>query len=124
MIPSIPLSGSDIFGFDGDGICDNPNSTSGLPGANCTGNTTDTSVCINGPNGSNTAACYSGPDSYFTGIDTTTYDTGTVNFQGGGLAAGTSTFFSLEGVITGSSLIVPGLVVVTCAHRHHHGRCR
>jgi hypothetical protein len=103
VIPSIPLSGTgDVFGFDGDGVCD-PNNTNvsfspGPPGAfagpgsgPCTGNTLDTSD-----------GGYGGPISYFTGINGAN-TSGTVNFEGG-LATGASTFFSLEGVITGANL--------------------
>lgn len=71
-ISSLPLSSSteDIMGFDGDGICENPNDTSGLPGlpaSDCADvNTIDTTG-------------YGGPDSYFTGISPDEMS-GTVNF--------------------------------------------
>ena len=104
-LTSVPVSGmSPVFAFDGDGICDNPNSTSGLAGADCTGNTMDHSVCINGPS---TGPCYGGPDSYFTNVNGAE-TSGTVNFITP-LAPGQSTFFSLEGAINGSDInIVSG----------------
>ena len=71
-----------IFGFDGDGICENPNATSGLPGltgSDC--NSTDTTG-------------YGGPNSYFTNISADQMS-GTVNFITP-LAPGGSTYFSLE----------------------------
>jgi hypothetical protein len=92
---SVPLSqislssSTDIFGFDGDGICENPNSTSslaGLPATDCADvNTIDTTT-------------YGGPDSYFTNMNAG--DTsGTVNFIKP-LAPGSSTYFSLEEALT------------------------
>ena len=78
-----------IYGFDGDGVCDNPNSSSGLSlspavATECAGNTRDTSDGL-----------YGGPDAYFTSINTTTYESGTVNFISP-IAVGASAFFSLE----------------------------
>jgi hypothetical protein len=78
-IPSLTLAGSSIFALDGDGICANPNPTSGLPGINCSGNAADTTG-------------YGGPKSSFVIVDR---NNGTVVFAGG-LAPGGSTFFSLE----------------------------
>ncbi len=102
-ISSIPLSGSsDVFGFDGDGVCDPHNGTTpfspGPPGANpgmgpCAGNTMDTSD-----------GGYGGPDSYFTNINGAK-TSGTVNFITP-LAPGQSTFFSLEGSISGADINV------------------
>jgi hypothetical protein len=68
-------SNADIFGFDGDGI-----DTYGAPG-----NAIDTTG-------------YGGPLGYFTNIKGSYYDppeSGTINFIGG-LANGSSTYFSLE----------------------------
>jgi PEP-CTERM motif len=76
-ISKFKISGSGIFGFDGDGIGVFP--TTGGPATGS--NTTDTS------NGK-----YGGPDGFFTNISG---NTGTVNFIGG-IATGTSNFFSLE----------------------------
>jgi hypothetical protein len=102
-ISSIPLTGtSDVFAFDGDGICSPNNSTSpfspGSPGSNsgvgpCTGNANDTS------NGG-----YGGPDGFFTDINGS-FTTGTVNFSTP-IAPGHSDFFSLEGAINGSDINV------------------
>ncbi len=66
---------------------------SGLPGANCSGNTADNTT-------------YGGPDAYFTNIDTSTYGSGTVHFISP-ITTGRSTFFSLEtalgsGTVTGA----------------------
>jgi hypothetical protein len=103
-ISSIPLAGtSDVFAFDGDGICSPNNGTSpftpGAPGSNsgvgpCTGNGNDTSD-----------GGYGGPDGFFTNIDTSTFATGTVNFATP-IAPGESDFFSLEGAINGSDINV------------------
>lgn len=77
---SITLMGSTsnggFFEFDGDGIC----------------TFTSASYCTSAPTG------YEGPANTFSNISTTstTEDTGTVDFTGG-LAAGASTYFSLEG---------------------------
>lgn len=76
-VSSIALEGSFIFGFDGDGIC----SGAYTPGPACTW-----------PH----PTSYEGPETSFT---ITNFNEGSVNFTGG-LAAGTSTYFSLEGPIT------------------------
>jgi hypothetical protein len=82
-----------IFEFDGDGICENPNDTSGLPGltgADC--NTTDTTT-------------YGGPDAFFTNISTD-FLSGTVNFITP-IAPGASTYFSLEEALTTTDITPP-----------------
>jgi hypothetical protein len=101
-VTSVPVSGtSAVFDFDGDGICDNPNSTSGLAGADCSANTVDTTT-------------YGGPDSHFTNINGAG-TSGTVNFNNP-LGPGQSTFFSLEGAISGSAInIVSGTSVPVAA---------
>jgi len=77
-LSSIVLTSSlDIFAVDGDGICTYP----------CTGD----SYCSSLPKGS---YGYEGPDNTFSNI-ASNKRTGTVNFTGG-LAAGSSTYFSLE----------------------------
>jgi hypothetical protein len=97
-ISQISLSSSTlpIFGFDGDGICENPNSTSGLPGlpaSDCADvNTVDTTG-------------YGGPNSYFTGISTDLMS-GTVNFIVP-IPPGGSTYFSLEDPITPVDIVPP-----------------
>jgi hypothetical protein len=77
-ISSFNLSSStlDIFNFDGDGI-----DAYGAPG-----NSTDTSG-------------YGGPNAYFTNIDTSTYESGTVNFLTAIGANGGTDYFSLEEAI-------------------------
>jgi hypothetical protein len=106
-VSSVPLSGaSDVFSFDSDGICDPKNSNSpfspGPPGVGshsgpCPGNTIDTSG-------------YGGPSSYFTGIDAT-LTSGTVNFITP-LKPGESTYFSLEGAISSTTIDVNVVVVL------------
>jgi hypothetical protein len=89
-ISSLTLSSvlTDIFGFDGDGICGGPGytfSASGTGGANACSGATD-------PNG------YGGPGVTYSGINGS--DTaGTVDFAGGIGANGGTAFFSLEGPV-------------------------
>ncbi len=75
---SISLTGSGIFGFDGDGAC-----SSGY--LNCSGTSAPTG--------------YEGYDNLgnFNSFNVTDTNTGSVVFGGGGLAAGGTAFFSLEG---------------------------
>jgi PEP-CTERM motif len=75
----------DLFGFDGDGI-----DTRCFPAA-CT-NALDTTG-------------YGGPLAYFTGINASK-TAGTVVFGANGLAAGASTFFSLEEAVTLNTIVV------------------
>ncbi len=83
-LSSIKLSSStDIFGFDGDGI-----DTFGAPG-----NSSDTSG-------------YGGPDSYFTGINSS-YTAGTVDFVTALAANGGNTYFSLEEALSPSMVVTP-----------------
>ena len=77
-IASLPIAGEDIFGFDGDGLC--------------------TFVACDYPN----PTTYEGPNTSFTIVDDSD---GSVDFTGG-LAAGASAYFSLENVVTSSSLFV------------------
>lgn len=84
-IDSLPLSGKDIFGFEGDGLCqfiacDYPHPTT-----------------------------YEGPNTTFTIVDP---DNGSVNFTGG-LAAGATAYFSLESFVTSSSLILDAPILAT-----------
>lgn len=82
-LSSISLSsGTDIFGFDGDGI-----DTYGAPG-----NTSDTSG-------------YGGPDTFFTGINGSA-TAGTVDFVTALAANGGSTYFSLEEALTPTQVVV------------------
>jgi PEP-CTERM motif len=82
-IHSLSLTGTtNVFGFDGDGI-----TTYGAPG-----NTSDTSG-------------YGGPITFFTNINGA-MTSGTANFIGG-LAPGSSTFFSLEGPPSSIGTVTP-----------------
>lgn len=72
-VKTIPIEGTFIFGFDGDGICSG--SFTGTPAG-----------CPFGPTG------YEGPNTEFTVIDT---NHGSVNFPAG-LEPGATTYFSLE----------------------------
>ena len=89
-VSSLALTGSDIFGFDGDGICTFTFVGSGY----CTG-TTYTSD----------PGDYYGPTSTFTVTDAST---GTVNFSPAIAAGGGSSYFSLEGAPTASIGVVVG----------------
>ena len=100
-IPNVTLtSGSDIFGFDGDGICSG--AFSGTP-AGCPFDTTG----------------YAGPGISYSGINAAK-TTGVVNFAesctentaascsaSSGLNAGATAFFSLEENLTGASIVIP-----------------
>jgi hypothetical protein len=87
-VPSLTLSStSDAFGFDGDGICD-PATTPQAPGCPF----------------ATTSSGYEGPDNTFTVVDN---NHGTVNFTNGGIPAGQSTYFGLEGNVTPESLEFP-----------------
>jgi hypothetical protein len=90
---SIALSGTNIFGFDGDGI-DAFNGTGAPPGSpGPTGYEGWTSTSSTwGPAGNTTA------DAVFFTIST--LDSGTVNFSGAGVVPGGSAYFALEEHIT------------------------
>jgi len=82
---SVALSGPDVFGFDGDGLCT-------YAPADCS--TSDASN-----------SGYGGPGTSFTVTDA---NTGSVSFPPGGLAAGSGTYFSLEGpgaAATGATVV-------------------
>jgi hypothetical protein len=83
-ITQLSLSGSDIFGFDGDGIC-----TFAFAG-----NSYCSTSALNGTDPQD----YQGPTSTFT---ITNSNSGTVNFSPG-VAPGSSTYFSLEEAPTAS----------------------
>lgn len=89
-ITSFNITGSFIFGFDGDGI-DTYNGDTSTFTAPAAGNPDTTG--------------YGGPNGYFTGINGA-LSSGTVNFANGGIAAGGSDFFSLEEPISTASLPV------------------
>jgi hypothetical protein len=73
-VPSIKISGTDIFGFDGDGICSGAFSP-------------QPPECPYGSTG------YEGPGTSF---EAANENEGNVNFSGEGLQPGASTYFSLE----------------------------
>lgn len=83
-VSSVNLSGSNIFGFEGDGIC--------------TFTFVGSSYCTASQRSGTDPGDYQGPTSTFT---ITNANTGTVNF-GPAVAAGGSTYFSLEGLPTAS----------------------
>jgi len=76
---SMPLSGADIFGFDGDGPCSPGQHTPAYSWCSTSGFTT-----------------YEGPNNTFSGISAD-HTSGTVNFTGGGIPNNNSTWFALEG---------------------------
>lgn len=98
-IASITLSGSDIFGFDGDGA--------GEPGNACLVTTPSTFGCLTGgPFGS---TGYEGPNTSFSITDV---NDGSVNFTGG-LANGATAWFSLEEAPSTSGFTVTGTTTGT-----------
>jgi hypothetical protein len=82
-ITSINLSGSNIFGFEGDGI--------------------DTFTHVGPVAGNPDTSGYGGPDAYFTSTDNSN---GTVYFANGGIASGQSDYFSIEEAVTVEGLAV------------------
>ena len=83
-ISSFNVTGSFIFGFDGDGIngyTGVTNAAAGLSQSNILGMGAD---------------AYGGADGYFTNVNTSIYNTGTVNFLSGIGANGGTDYFSLE----------------------------
>ncbi len=89
-----------IFGFEGDGICSAPYNTFAGSG-----------YCSSLPSGSSR---YEGPDTTFSAI-AANKRSGTVNFtdSGGGLPAGSSTFFSLEQNILAANLSATAPPLIT-----------
>jgi len=83
-VPSIGLTGSDIFGFDGDGIC--------------TYTFVGSSYCTTAQKAGTDPQDYQGPTSTF--AIPTPPNTGTVNFSPAIAANGGTAYFSLEGVPT------------------------
>lgn len=98
-LTSLALTGSDIFGLDGDGICRfNFAAANGVSGS---------SYCTASQTGGTDPQDYYGPTSIFR---TTNADSGTVSFSPGVAGGGGKTFFSLEespsaslGVIVGTA---------------------
>ena len=85
--------GSGLADFDGDGIC-----TYASGGGNGTGFSGD-SYCTSQQVGGSDPEDYAGPGTSFT-LDPTSQDHVEVDFGVSGLAAGSSTYFSLEGALT------------------------
>jgi len=94
-ITAVTVSGpnSGLAGFDGDGIC--TYATGGSSGSGFTGDSYCTSQQVAG----NDPGDYAGPGTSFT-LDPNSQDDVEVDFAGKGLAAGNSTYFSLEGALT------------------------
>jgi hypothetical protein len=82
-VASIGLTGTDIFGFDGDGIC--------------TFTFVGSSYCTTAQQNGTDPQDYQGPTSTFT---VTNANTGSVNFSPAIAANGGTAYFSLEGVPT------------------------
>jgi len=110
-VATIGLSAStDIFGFDGDGICGLDHGKhytwvgTGLNGGGFSAGN-GFSGCPYGNTG------YEGPYVSFSGYSKSTkYETGNVNFSmpgGGGLTTGSTTFFSLESKLNAANFSVP-----------------
>jgi len=106
-ITSLPLSSTQTaFGFDDDGICQDPNSTSHMAGpvVPCGTNIVHGSNynASGGPypdkDNAKDFTGYGGPDGFFTGISPD-HKTGTINFVTP-LAPGATTYFSLEEQLT------------------------
>ncbi|WP_034260781.1 choice-of-anchor P family protein [Actinospica robiniae] len=100
-IPDVTLtSNTDIFGFDGDGICSGE--FSGTP-AGCPFDTTEYAgpgVSYSGINANKTAGVV-------TFADSCTGNTAASCTASAGLDAGASAFFSLEENLTGASIVIP-----------------
>ena len=94
-ITAITVSGpgSGLAGFDGDGIC-----TYAAGSANGSGFAGD-SYCSSAQMAGTDPGDYAGPGTSFT-LDPNSQDDVEVDFTGNGLAAGNSTYFSLEGALT------------------------
>ncbi len=85
-------AGSGLAGFDGDGIC------TYATGANGSGFAGD-SYCTSQQTAGTDPGDYAGPGTSFT-LDPNSQDHVEVDLAGNGLAAGNSTYFSLEGALT------------------------
>lgn len=107
-VSSLALTGSDIFGFESDGICIYTFVGSGY--------------CSASQKSGTDPGDYAGPSNTFT---ITNANTGTVNFSPG-IGAGGTAYFSLEGVPTASLAPVPTIgpgTGVTSAPRYPPGEC-
>jgi hypothetical protein len=97
-VTSLPLAGSDIFGFDGDGIC--------------TFTFVGDGYCTAGQKAGGDPGDYQGPTSTFA---VTNANAGTVYFSPGIPGGGGTTYFSLEGVPTTSITVGGNLLTPTFA---------
>lgn len=97
-ISSMTLSGSSIFGFDGDGACSGSLNNVGFPPV-----FPPTSNCIGGAYTSSDPQDYETTTATFSGINTLTLSSGTVDFTTP-LTTGGSAWFSLEEPLSASSL--------------------
>jgi lysophospholipase L1-like esterase len=97
-VPVITVSGSgsDLAGFDGDGICVY---SAGAGGSGFTGD----NYCDSLQRGGTDPEDYAGPTTSFT-LDPSSHDDVEVDFAGSGLPAGGSTYFSLEGALTSAAI--------------------
>jgi hypothetical protein len=98
-VGAITVSGpnSDLAGFDGDGIC--TYATGGTTGSGFTGDSYCSAQQLAGTDPED----YAGPDNTFT-LDPNSQNDVEVDFTGKGLAAGGSTYFSLEGALTAAQI--------------------
>jgi Prealbumin-like fold domain len=106
-LDSLTLSGPDIFGFDGDGVC-----TYATGGASGGSGFAGDSYCSTNANGASSTDGtdpfdYSGPGNSFTVTDS---DDGVVNFNTP-VPPGGSAFFSLEGALDCTNTDVPCVTV-------------
>lgn len=97
-VPAVTVSGtnSGLAGFDGDGIC--TYATGGTTGGSGAGFVGD-SYCNAQQLAGTDPEDYQGPDNTFT-LDPNSQNDVEVDFGGKGLAAGSSSYFSLEGALT------------------------
>jgi hypothetical protein len=96
VITSLNITGSSIFGFDGDGICIYSFSGNGFSNSYCT---------VSQASG-NDPGDYQGPTSTFT---ITNSSAGTVHFSPGIAGSGGSSYFSLEEPPTANLIVTSGV---------------
>jgi len=101
-VSSLNITGSNIFGFDGDGIC----FFAAGGGAADTWTSGSSSYCSASQLAGSNPGSYQGPTSTFSHSNA---NTGTVLFGGGGIAAGASSFFSLEEPPSANLIVTPGV---------------
>ncbi len=91
-VTQLPLTGLDIFGLDGDGLCQVAGTGAGSPNA-----------CPFGSTG------YEGPGTSFTITSTAT---GAITFLNGGIQPDDAAYFSLEGALSAASVTTGPPVVI------------